>query len=196
MNIFLRILVVAALVLMCNSTFAHEPNEIYYSITANNQKKQLIIRFTPVAATNLLYYLKPELKSETEVSLADYVKDFETYFNKTIDLKIDKQSIQFVLNEHHNLQTHEAMLVFALKDIQTYDSEFEITVSSYLDFNDKVLNVVRVDLDGEKTNCILGKNSKTCSSTNKVNLSDSILVLVAIGLLLAVYFLTRKKKRS
>ena len=194
MRIVLKRIVVLLMVFICNFSFAHNPNEIYYLIVTNDKEQRLTVNFTPLSATNLLHYLKPALATENELTLADYINEFEAYFKKTITLKIDEQPVQLILTDH-NLEIHEATLTFALKNVPSEHSQFEITILSYLEFNENILNVVRVNLNGEKTSCILGKNNTTCSSTNKVTLLDYILVFVAIGLVVGLLYFTRRKTK-
>jgi len=200
MNRLLKIIRIALMVFMCNLTYAHNSNEIIYKVVVDHEQQRLIINLTPSAAINLLQQLNLELKSEKEVQLENYLNEFEIYFNKTIDLKIDAQSVDFQLVDHQ-LKGHDATLTFSLKNLPTTSTQFEITITSFLTVYDRVMNIVRVDLNGKKTNCILDNNIRTCTTENQVVLIDFLranlcYVLIPLVISLVLLFFFKRKKIS
>lgn len=199
MNKFLKISLLVFYAFICNLIQAHNPNEAYYKIKVNNDQQQLVIHLTPKTASNLLRHLLPDLKLKDSIQLEDYLSDFQRYFSKTINLKIDSIPIHIQLT-NHNLKVHDATLTFTLAKLQMPVKHFEISITSFLTLYNNMLNIVRVDLNGKVTGCVLDEKSTICSSEHRVEIISLIrnniyyiLSLILIGLILLFLILKKRK---
>ena len=169
----------------CTVLSAHNFNEVTYIIEKPAENWQLSIHFTPKTAIDLLEYLHPELKEENVLRLADYYADFTAYFNETIQLSLDDQTVELQLRQAQ-LNLHDAAMNFELLGAPDVFKDYTIKVNSFLKIFQNPINVVKVITKNNTKTCHLNKQTRICSTqiqSAAIPLKDPMLMT---GLLLFI----------
>ena len=176
---------VLLIVFVCNSSFAHNPDEINYDIVINEDTQELTIHLTPVAAFHLIQELRVALRMERVIKLEDYLSDFEAYFNQTINFKIGEDQVLFKLIES-DLSSHDATLTFNLENVNSKEENYKVSVSSFTEVFKRIKNNVSISIDSKPYKCFLNKDNKECSFVieKTEQASFSSLEFLGVGLLI------------
>ena len=155
----------AAVMLLTSLVNAHNPDEVAYFFSVQRSEPELIIHFTPKAAVDLIRFLNPELKTKPVIKLEDYLDDFESYFNKTVQLYLENRDVTFQLVDS-NLYEHDATLYFKLNAEVASGADFDITITSYLDIYKHIKNFVSVKTPTKTYKCVLNATDVHCSTSS------------------------------
>ncbi|MGB5822082.1 MAG: hypothetical protein WBG90_21550 [Saonia sp.] len=141
---------------------AHSPNQITYAIDQDAEGGLLTIHLMPQGAIDLIIRLKPELANQAVIPLKMYYNEFTSYFNRTIDLKINGAAIKLVFMEG-DLISHDAVLVYRLDGITELHGNFDISIHSFTEVYKRIRNHVIIRISKERKKCILDTNTRSCS---------------------------------
>lgn len=189
----MRYFIIILLTFFCFTANAHNPNEITYNFDVNEGSKTLTIHFTPKAAIDLIRQIKPELQEESIIKLDDYSAEFTDYFNKTIDLKIENNDIQFSFISAE-LHEHDATILLNLVSVPENYERVEMQITSYLNIYKRVENYVIFNTANTIFKHRLDKNNTKYAikidQQKKTNYWWMLFVLV----IPFIYFLMKSKK--
>ena len=183
-------------ILFSQSINAHKLDQISYVFDQNNKETFLTIHLTPAGAIDLIVDLKPEMKSQSVIKLKNYYTDFTAYFNRTIDLKIDKKPIKFNFVKG-NLLNHDATMVFKLEDVKNYEGAFEIKITSFINIYRKIKNHINIVHHKGEENCTLTASKTSCVfSLEKVKSKKTKYIYLSIFALICIIGLSYSKLRK
>lgn len=119
--------------------FAHDPDQISYHFSQEDEAGKLTVHFTPKSALDLLVSLHAEFDENEVIRLADYHTDFTDYFNKTIVLKLNGQDVrlQFVTAV---FEEHDASITFNLKGFANSFQKVDLGMSSFTEIYRRTSN--------------------------------------------------------
>ena len=140
----MKYLATLLLTLLFHAAQAHDPDQIGYHFRLNKEIPTLKVHFTPKSALDLIMYLKPELKDQEAIRLADYGADYEQYFSETVNLYVGGSAISFKLVESDLLQ-HDATLTFHLSGIPREVQGFQVVVTSFTEIYQRTINKVTIE---------------------------------------------------
>ncbi|MEM9391590.1 MAG: hypothetical protein AAGA02_14020 [Bacteroidota bacterium] len=187
-----KIVFVSSAVLISSLSYGHSPTEISFRFTEDNQKKYLQVHLTSITLFDMLYHLKPELKSRESLNLGHFIADYEAYFNQHIDLNLNGQD-QVLEYVESNLIIHDASIKFLIRDFDEEINEYHMSVGGFEFYSKPSFTVL---FDTEKTIDVhfLSKEDNTCVHMNSGHASDDerkgisfyILITIAASLLILV----------
>ena len=154
------------IVFVCSFSYAHNPDEINYDFVIDDEKQELNIHFTPVAAFHLIQELRVELRMDRTIKLENYLIDFETYFNETISLTIGGTPIVLKLIKS-DLMGHDAFMTFKVENANLEEVNYKISITSFTEIFPRIKNDVLITAD----------NKPYYSSLNKSNTENSFKVV-------------------
>ncbi|MEM6737101.1 MAG: hypothetical protein AAF620_13630 [Bacteroidota bacterium] len=157
-----KIIFVASVVLISSISYGHSPTEISFRFTEENQKKYLQVHLTSITLFDMLYHLKPELKSRESLNLNHFTADYEAYFNQHIDLHLNGQD-QVLEYVESNLIIHDASIKFLIQDFEEEINEYEMSIGGF-DFYSKPSFTVLFDTEKVIDVHFLSKEDNTCSN--------------------------------
>lgn len=165
--------------------YAHNPNEMQYDFQLSQDTGTLEIHVTPMSLVALVHYLYPETRTKSTIDLEHYLKDFEAYFNKTIDLKLSDNRLRYKL-EAHNLYDHDAFLRFDIETPLSAVHTFDMTLTSFTTIYKRIRNTVMISsedmtvkfaLSAKKTHYNYQKKQQSAFSSD-----EAIYLIFGIGL--------------
>lgn len=172
-----------------NLVNAHSLDKIYYTFDQDEKGGFLKVHFTPKAAIDLIIMLKPELENQSIIKLDNYFLDYNTYFNKTIKVKVNNELLELEI-EKGDLIEHDATLVFRFKKDLAIQGNIEIKVTSFNNIYRRIKNYINIITPKEEHQCILTKSNSTCvlNVTKHVQKTESSMLYYLLGGILS--FLT------
>lgn len=152
-----------AALLACFSAKAHSRTEIGYSFHEEDQKTYLEVHLTSLTLFDLVYDLRPELKSQVSLNLGDYTADYESYFNEKIDLELNhkEQTLKYV---DANLIIHDATIKFLIEGFDDPINSYKVAIGGF-DFYQNPSFTVMFKTTTVKENCFLSKGQNICSKS-------------------------------
>ncbi|MEM1406750.1 MAG: hypothetical protein AAGG59_08250, partial [Bacteroidota bacterium] len=142
-----KIVFVVSTVLISSLSYGHSPTEISFRFTEENQKKYLQVHLTSITLFDMLYHLKPELKSRESLNLGHFIADYEAYFNQHIDLNLNGQD-QVLEYVESNLIIHDASIKFLIRNFDEEINEYHMSVGGFEFYSKPSFTVL---FDTEKT---------------------------------------------
>ena len=150
---------------------AHSPTEIGFKFTEENQRTYLQVHLTTSTLFDLLYDLKPELRSRESLNLNRFTSDYENYFNRNIDLRLNgkDQKLEYV---DSNLIIHDATITFLIQDLQESITDYTVSVGGF-EFYGRPRFTLLFDTSSITDNHFLSRSNNTCSSTDSASMVDT-----------------------
>ncbi|OEK04106.1 hypothetical protein BFP71_11505 [Roseivirga misakiensis] len=139
---------------------AHDPDQFSYQFSYGKGANEMIIHLTPKSAFDLILSLKPDLSDTAVIRLKDYIVDYANYFNKTVQLDINNNKVDFILYAT-NLTEHDATLSFQINGYKGAYDDFRLSISSFTEIYHHTENNVRVPTSQGELNFILDKDKQT-----------------------------------
>lgn len=164
---------------------AHNANEINYILEKKQDNWQLAIHLTPQTAIQLIEHLKPELREQSVIRLADYYDNFTDYFNKSIQVQLENTAtvLRFL---DADLNHHDAVMYFKILNAPDSFESYSIKIESFVEVFRRLSNQVTViKKDGTYT-CYLNKEVRNCSSEIKQLEAHSKSRFLILGLFLVI----------
>jgi len=183
------------IVFVCNFSFAHNPDEINYDFVIDDEKQELTIHFTPVAAFHLIQELRVELRMKRIIKLENYLTYFEAYFNETINLKIGDSPVYFRLTKN-NLTGHEATMTFKIENVNLKGLYFDVSVTSFTEIFPRIKNDVLITTFNKSHHFYFNK-SNTNSSFKVVKVEEASInkyIMVGVFLLILVFVIKNRSQ--
>ena len=173
------------------SSSAHSQTEIGFRFIEEDEQTYLEVHLTSLTIFDLLYDLYPYLKSKESLNLNYYVPDYEIYFNKHIDLKLNgsDRSLKFV---DSNLATHDAKMIFLVQDLDHPIEKYEVSILGF-DFYRKPSYTILFTTPAITETHFLTRDDNTCTGmspelADRNNLISDVyyqvlMIVIIIGLL-------------
>lgn len=197
-------LIIGFLLYCSTITLAHNPDQITYVFGQEKGKTSLKILLTVQSAIDLLEYLKPERIDEKVISLHKHYQDFAIYFKNRIELLLNNEEVQFRFIDA-DLKHHDAWLLFELDEPVTSLDVYEISVLSFIEIYQNVINHVKVEASSGIKSHVLSQYKRTCFAEHldrskmidqqKLSLMPYTLLIClgGMGVFLWIYFTKQPK---
>lgn len=144
------------------SVWAHDVREVYYDFQFEKDFNTLIVHLTTKGAIDVLKEYNPAYENKTIFDFKEHTAELESYFNTHIQLYGDNRKISLKLISY-DLVSHDALLVFDLKNTPLAISQLTIKNTAFTDVYRDAENYMSFTTNGEKKEMKAFKDTGTQS---------------------------------